>query len=69
MGKTYPFITGECSDCGREVQTRENVLAKHGKNRDPGEFVCPGCSASRTRLITRVTNLPDRLEAIRARWA
>lgn len=56
-----------CDDCGCETRWLNAALIAAGsQNRDPGEKICAGCSASRTVLITRLNLLPDTLHQIQA---
>ena len=62
-----PKVLSTCVDCGCKTDwlTQKSIDAG-GKNRDPGEVVCPSCSASRTVLIRRVDKLPKTLHQIAA---
>lgn len=60
-------VTGTCNDCGKETSpVLRATVDDGGMNRDPGEFVCRGCNASRTRMTRRLEELPDTLHEIQS---
>lgn len=51
-----------CEDCGFPVRgITQAKIDKGSMVRDPGEVVCPNCSAHRSRMLKDLTKLPDNL--------
>lgn len=44
----------------------DDALAKGSQVREPGEFLCPGCSSHRVLLVRKMERLPNTLADIRA---
>lgn len=51
-----------CSDCGRTVCiTNLRSRDKGSSVREPGEVLCLGCSAYRTKMVRELDAIPGRL--------
>lgn len=56
-----------CSDCNREFEVKSEAnLKKGGAVREPGEPLCRSCTASRSKLLADLDQLPDTLDQIQA---
>lgn len=57
----------KCSDCPAMVRLNPLTLRKGSSVREPGEPLCPSCSATRIKLVRELDKIPSNLLDIRAK--
>lgn len=57
----------DCADCGYPARpTCAATLNRGSSVREPGEALCAGCSARRTRMVMELDAIPNSLAQIQA---
>lgn len=56
-----------CSDCGHPVQMTAATLRRGSSVREPGEAVCPSCTAHRIRMVRELADIPSKIDQIAAK--
>lgn len=61
------MIERPCSDCGFPASMTHLTLSRGSSVREPGEMLCPSCTAHRTKLVRELATIPDKIDQIRAK--